>query len=282
MSETASPVRITLITVCYDSMAVLPAMLASVPAGTPVVLVDNSPYADPALTDIAASRGATLIRNERNLGFGTACNIGAMRATTEFLLFLNPDSILSDGALEHLTQALDRFPAASAANPRIASADGSPFFRRRSLLIGRSEWLPRGWPPETCEVPTLSGAALIVRTSAFNAVGGFDPAIFLYHEDDDLSVRLRAIGPLLFVREALVTHLGGSSTVRSAETAAFKAYFMGRSRVHVARKHGIRFARPRAVAAALGQLALPTAWVSPRRRAKQWALLRGTLGLHRR
>jgi N-acetylglucosaminyl-diphospho-decaprenol L-rhamnosyltransferase len=273
--------RITVVTVCYNSMAVLPAMLASVPAGTPVVLVDNSPNADPELPDLAATRGATLIRNDRNLGFGTACNIGAARAATEFLLFLNPDVTLSGSTLEHLTQALDRFPAASAANPRIAHADGSPFFRRRSLLIPRSEWLPRGWPPETREVPTLSGAALIVRKSAFDAVGGFDPDIFLYHEDDDLSVRLRATGLLLFVREALVTHLGGSSTTRSAETAAFKAFHMGQSRVHVARKHGIALARSRAVASALLQLAVPTAWVSRRRRAKQWALLRGTLGLQR-
>ncbi len=275
MSETASPVRITVITVCYDSMAVLPAMLASVPTGTPVVLVDNSPNADPALTRLAESRGVTLIRNERNLGFGTACNIGAARAATECLLFLNPDVTLAEGALGHLADSLDRFPAASAANPRIANADGSPFFRRRSLLIPRSQWLPRGWPAETREVPTLSGAALLVRKTAFNAVGGFDPEIFLYHEDDDLSFRLRSIGPLLFVRDALVTHLGGSSTARSAETAAFKAFHMGQSRVHVARKHGIPMPLLSSLAAGMIQFLSPLTLLSKRKRAKNLAFLRG-------
>jgi N-acetylglucosaminyl-diphospho-decaprenol L-rhamnosyltransferase len=278
MSETPAHLRVTVVSVCYNSMAVLPAMLASVPLGGPVVIVDNSPDADPALATLCDAHGVRLVRNEENLGFGVACNIGATWAATEFLLFLNPDATLALGALDQLVAAMDQYPKASAMNPRIAETDGRPYFKRRSVLLPRRDWLPRGWPGADREVPVLSGAALFVRRTAFEAVGGFDPQIFLYHEDDDLSIRLRRdCGTLMFVHGALATHQGGSSSSRSPEVAAFKGWHMGRSRVYAMRKHGMSAAMPRAILSSVLQLASPVAMLSRRRRAKQWALLRGSL-----
>lgn len=278
MSTLQPHLRVTIVSVCYNSMAVLPDMLASVPGGTPVVLLDNSPQYDPALGTLAKAHGARLIRNEVNLGFGVACNLGASGVQTEFLLFLNPDATLAPDALEQLVGAMNRFPKASAMNPRIAEADGSPNFKRRSVLIPRRDWLPRGWPPADCEVPVLSGAAMFVRRAAFEAVEGFDPKIFLYHEDDDLSLRLRqACGPLMFIREAVAMHQGGSSTDRSPEIAALKGWHLGRSRVYAMRKHGLTGAVPRAVFSAAFQLMSPTGVLSRRRRAKVLAMMRGSL-----
>ena len=143
---------------------------------------------------------------------------------------------------------------------------------------GRREWLPRGWPSADREVPVLSGAALFVRRADFEAVGGFDPQIFLYHEDDDLSLRLSAErGPLVFVRDALVRHQGGRSSARSPAVAALKARAGHGSRVYAARKHGLPLARSRVIGSALLQLASPLTWISPRKRAKQTAFLRGVL-----
>lgn len=277
MADTAP--RTTVITVCYNSMAVLPAMLASVPQDVPVVMVDNSASDDGgALQALAHGRGATVLRNADNHGFGVACNQGANLAETEFLLFLNPDAQLQPGAVAGLEAAMDRYPKASAMNPRISEADGSPYFKRRSVLLPRKDHMPRGWPTTDAEVTVLSGAALFVRRAAFKSVGGFDPQIFLYHEDDDLSLRLRTeCGPLMFIRAASVRHIGGSSSVRSAQGAAFKAFHMGQSRVYAMRKHGWRLARARAGLGALGQVILPQNWISRRKIAKQWAFLRGVL-----
>lgn len=272
------PPRTTIITVAYNSTEVLPAMLASVPAGLPVVLVDNGSADLADLRTLAAQTGARLVENDLNLGFGPACNVGAALADTEFLLFLNPDTVLTPEAIARLEAAMDRHPAASAANPRLTDGAGRPYFKRRSVLLPRSAWLARGWPDADREVPVLSGAALFVRRAAFAQVGGFDPRIFLYHEDDDLSLRLAAqCGPLIFVRDADVRHLEGRSTVRSAGSAALKARHMGWSRVYAARKHGLPMAAARALASAVGQLALPVNWLSARRRAKQRAFLRGVL-----
>jgi GT2 family glycosyltransferase len=136
--------------------------------------------------------------------------------------------------------------------------------------------VPRGWPDRDSEVTVLSGAALFMRRAAFEAVGGFDVRIFLYHEDDDLSLRLRKqAGKLMFIRAAQVVHLEGRSSSRSAEIAALKAWHMGRSRVYVTRKHGRPAPFARALGSAIRQLASPWVLLSRRKRAKQLAYLRG-------
>jgi GT2 family glycosyltransferase len=278
---TAAAPSVTVISVAFNSAAVLPAMLGSIPEGVPVVLVDNASADGAALDALAAEHGARLIRNAENRGFGAACNQGAAGASTEFLLFLNPDAALGPGALDALAAAAARHPEAVAFNPRIEEADGSAYFKRQSVILPRNSRMPRGWPADDRAVPVLSGAALFVRREAFEAVGGFDEAIFLYHEDDDLSLRLAERGALMFIRDALVRHQGGRSTVRSPEVAALKAWHMGRSRVYAARKHGRPAAFARALAAALLQAARPDALILKRKRAKQRAFLRGVLSARR-
>ncbi|OIQ71877.1 N-acetylglucosaminyl-diphospho-decaprenol L-rhamnosyltransferase [mine drainage metagenome] len=278
MPDQSPNARVTIISVTFNSMAVLPAMLASVPAGAQVVIVDNSTTQAAETAALADRHGARLIANAKNLGFGVACNQGAAVADTEFLLFLNPDATLAPDTLIELVAAAERFPRASAMNPRIAEADGSASFKRHSHLMRRAERMARGWPTSDTEVTVLSGAALFVRRVDFEAVGGFDPAIFLYHEDDDLSRRLRAErGPIMFVRGALVTHIGGASSARNAEVAALKAWHMGRSRVYSVRKHNMPVPFLSSLHSALRQLLSLSVLLSPRKRAKQWAFLRGVL-----
>ena len=271
--------RVGIVTVCYDSMSVLPDMLRSVPDGPKIVLVSNAGEgADSPLAVLARSHGAALIINDRNKGFGVACNQGAATLDTEFLLFLNPDTSLAPAALDELINAADRYPDAVAFNPRLAARSGAQIFKRHSQLLSRAHQMPRGWPDADTEVTVLSGAALFVRRQAFERVGGFDPAIFLYHEDDDLALMLaKSGGKLMFVRDALVTHLEGRSSARSPEIAALKAWHMGRSRVYATRKHNRRFPFLRALYSALGQVFSLQVLFSKRKRAKAVAYLRGVL-----
>ncbi|SHL35309.1 Glycosyltransferase, GT2 family [Roseovarius litoreus] len=277
MSIPVAPERVTVVTVAHNSLAVLPKMLASVPRGSTAIVVDNASRDAAALADLARTHGAQLLRNEDNRGFGPACNIGAAEAPSEFVLFLNPDARLGDGAIEALVAAADAHPEAVAFNPAITDGKGRPYFKRGSVLLPASARLPAGWPDADREVPVLTGAAFFVRRAAFEAVGGFDPAIFLYHEDDDLALRLKTVGSLMFVHGARVTHDAGNSTVRSPASAAFKAFHMGRSRVYAARKHQLPGAGRKALVSALVQLISPLTLLSARKRAKQLAFLRGVL-----
>ena len=277
MDACPSNPRTSVVTVSYWSGAHLRSMLSSLPCGTKTVIVNNAPEDTLDCLDGFESPGpVSLIKNAENAGFGAACNRGAHQIKSEFILFLNPDAELKKGCIEELERAADMFPAAVAFNPALSDDRGRPLFKRGSVLLPRNMRRPRGWPSETTKVPVLNGAAFFVRKFAFDQVGGFDDKIFLYHEDDDLSLRLaEQVGALMFVRHAEATHQAGHSTPRTAETAALKAYHMGRSRVYAARKHKVPFARTRAFLWALLQLLSPETLISRRRRAKQMAFLNG-------
>jgi GT2 family glycosyltransferase len=94
-------------------------------------------------------------------------------------------------------------------------------------------------PEGDCCLPFLSGACLLVRRSAFEAVGGFDPAIFLFYEDDDLCRRLRDAGhALVHVDAAQARHGRGKSTAPSLRRRYVARWHLAWSRAHVGAKYG--------------------------------------------
>ena len=190
-----------------------------------------------------------------------------------------PDQNSSSGRTNNLVTRLDLPESVfvvGAANPRIVKPNGRTEFKRRSILVPRAEWLPHGPPDGDTPIIVLLGGAIFVRRSAFEAIGGFDPAIFLYHEDDDISVRLRQqCGPVWFVPGAQAHHMAGHSSGRSPAVAAFKGYHMARSRIYALAKHGGRWPWLRTFANALIGLILPHNLFSARRRAKHLGQLRG-------
>ena len=276
-NDVAGNLPVTVVTVCYSSTHVLPGLLTSLPRNLDIVLVDNASSDNNALRGLALQHRAQLLEMDQNVGFGVACNQGAKIAKTPYILFLNPDVTVEPGAVERLLEAAGKHPDALAFNPAIRAQNGTEYFKRGSVLLPKHAWLRRGWPEADCEVPILTGAALLVRSQAFYEVGGFDPEIFLYHEDDDLALRLSKIGRLFFVRGAVVRHLSGHSTPKNASTVVLKAWHMGRSRVYAARKHAKPNAFSEALIQALLQLASPIALFSSRKRKKSWYFLRGVL-----
>ncbi|KAA3498884.1 glycosyltransferase family 2 protein [Rhizobium rhizogenes] len=264
---------VTVVCVCYKSDALIPDMIASIPDETPIVLVDNG--RNNSLSNLPAGRSINIVRLAENLGFGRGCNAGAEVVQTQWILFLNPDARLQPGALEALLEASEQYPSAIAFNPRIANADGSEYFKRRSWLLPRSRYMKKGWPDADSPVPVLSGAAFFVSKQNFEKVGGFDPNIFLYHEDDDLSLRLAQLGQLMFVRNSQIIHAAGHSSGRSPEIARLKAFHMARSRIYTGIKHKRPFPKTSTFFQALALLVSPSVLVSARRRAKAVGFLEG-------
>lgn len=267
---------VTIVTVCHNSLAVLPAMLKSIPNGTPVILVDNASSDTAALQTLADDHGATLQINENNIGFGPACNQGAAKAETEFLLFLNPDAELQPQALDALIEAANHHRNASAFNPRILDGKGRQSFRRGSKIRPK-ERLKGPIPTSDTEVSVLAGSAIFCRRALFETIGGFDPAIFMYHEDDDLSLRLREHGPLMYCHRAQVVHLSGHGSPRNPNVAAFKAYYSARSRVYTLGKYGHSCPKLNTLgAAALRLMGLDTLFIK-RKRAKNMGYMKGAI-----
>ena len=276
----ADPIsQITVVTVAYHSMAVLPDMLASLPVGMPVVIVDNAPSAEPELETLAQTFGAQLIRNEKNLGFGAGCNRGAAAAQTPFVMFLNPDATAEAGCFDALLDAAARYPQAAAFNPRTLDGKGRVSFKRRSNLLPNHKRISAP-PQQDTEVPVLSGAAIFTPRAMFDQVGGFDEDIFLYYEDDDLSLRLSQLGPLMHIPGAVVRHNDGHSTARSPATARFKAYHLARSRVFAQIKHGVPRPRASVIARSLLQLLSPL-MLNSRKRGKYLGYLAGAFSTFR-
>ncbi|WP_219731550.1 glycosyltransferase family 2 protein [Frigoribacterium sp. NBH87] len=263
------------ITVTYSPGPTLEAFVGSLaPNGFPpgrVVVVDNG-STDGAPEAVAeAHPEVTLVRAPGNVGYGRAVNLGAeqARSADEWLLVCNPDTLATPDTLARLLEAAHRAPRAGALGPRVLDPDGSVYPSARalpSIRTGIGHALLSGvWPsnPWTrryqqrdvsasaspAEVGWLSGAFLLLRREAFDQIGGFDPDFFMYFEDVDLGRRLAEAGwSNLFVPEAVVTHVGGESTARSAD--AMVAAHHRSAHLYVAKTHPGALWRP--VVAVLG------------------------------
>lgn len=211
VASTPDPLsEVAVVTVSFRSAAHLQRLLPTLPVDrlAAVVVVDNA--SDDGSAAVAASyAGVTAVANTRNVGFGAACNIGAERAPdTAFLLFLNPDATIDPADLARLVQALHDDPSCGLIAPRLFR-DGQPLTSSGEEATVRSELrrfaprlLARRLPdrrhspdePRSGPVVYVEGACMLVRRSAFAAVGGFDPSFFLFYEELDLAHRLRAAG----------------------------------------------------------------------------------------
>lgn len=272
--------NVTVVTVTYNSMKVLPKLLASIKERVPVIIVDNGSKDIDEVCLLANKKNIRLIKNDTNIGFGAACNIGASKAKTKFILFLNPDAIITTNTLKALIYSSKKYSNCSAMNPRIIGKNNKPFFKRRSHLLPRIKWMKRGWPKNDIQVSVLSGSALFVRLKYFVRIGGFDENIFLFHEDDDISLRLqKAYGPLMFIYDAVVIHDSGNSSLKSNEITALKAWHMGQSKIYTIKKHKIPMGSAKAIAYALFKLFSPECVLSKRKRIKNYNYIRGLLNL---
>lgn len=271
---------VTAISVAFNSAAILPGLVASLPATLPLIVVDNGP--DDGMRDWAAVQGVEVVQSATNLGFGSGCNLGAVRADRDFVLFINPDARLNPDTLNQLLAAAARHPEASAFGPVMLDDTGRARYKRNSYLLPHATKPPRDPGPDDRNVGVLSGAVLMVRRAAFQSVGGFDPSIFLYFEDDDLALRLsRTCGPLILVPSARAQHASGHSSTPSAWLARFKGYHWARSRIYVGRKHGLRLPWLSGMWDAVSHLVSPKSWTDPTHRHEATGRIAGALSILR-
>lgn len=174
-----------------------------------------------------------LVHSGGNLGFSKGCNIGAREAQGSHLLFLNPDAILRPGVASRLVETGASHDEPWIVGARLLHPDGREqrgarrghfnltntvmVFSGLGKLIGFHGRLHREdepLPPEPEEMPTVSGAAMMLSRTGFDRLNGFDEDFFLHVEDIDICRRARDMGGrVIFDPLAQLVHVGGTSNV---------------------------------------------------------------------
>jgi N-acetylglucosaminyl-diphospho-decaprenol L-rhamnosyltransferase len=180
-------------------------------------------------------RWTTLVTPPENLGYGPAVNLVAQRTDTPWLVAANADVWLERDALARLRTCAASDDRVAMVGPRLLLLDGStqisvrPFpsvvsalllltqAMRVSARARRALRMAGAWEPAPGEaVPWLTGAFVLMRRRAFEEVGGFDPAQWLYGEDMDLCWRLRERGWLIRWEPDAIAHHAHSAAAGQA------------------------------------------------------------------
>jgi GT2 family glycosyltransferase len=195
-----------------------------------VIVVDNGD-GGPELGAVRRA-GAVVISPGENLGYAGGCNLGARSAGADVLVFLNPDTVIGEGAISALARTLeDR--SIGVAMPRLRLFDQPQLLNSAGCVIHISglAWsggfgVPAESITELREITYANGSALAIRADLFNEVGGFTDEFFTYHEDLELGWKVRMRGlRIVITPEADVFH-----DYDYARNPA-KNYFMERNRL---------------------------------------------------
>jgi GT2 family glycosyltransferase len=213
--------------------------------GWEIIIVDNGSQDGGRIEVKRAFPSVHIIENERNLGFAKAVNQGLQKASGRYVLLLNPDAQVKDGAIERFVSFMDSNSDVGVAGAQLLNSNGSKqnsianFPSLGTELLNKSllRWLfPKKFPgkeadySEPVEVDSVIGACMAVRREAIEQVGLLDEDYFLFLEETDWCYRMKKAGWTIYhVPQAEVYHFQG----KSAETEKKKAkveYYRSRYR----------------------------------------------------
>jgi len=181
----------------------------------------------------------SLMINKENIGFGKANNQAIRKSSGEFILLLNPDTIVVNDGINRMLEYLRQNPQIGAIGPKILNSDHSiqkscfrkyPSLKREFFALMR---LDRFLLKPITSVPAhefnkpgpaevLSGSAMLVRSTCLKEIGGFDEQFFMYAEDIDLCLQIRKKGWLLsYYPDATIKHFGHKSSKKSEDFSPF-------------------------------------------------------------
>jgi N-acetylglucosaminyl-diphospho-decaprenol L-rhamnosyltransferase len=242
---------LSIIIVAYKSRDEIGPCLGSIPraldgGGVEVIVVDNSPGDGAGAVVQREFPEVTYVPAEKNLGFGRANNLGYARSRGEFVLFLNPDTVVNERALRHCLTRLRDDERIGLISPRLELADGSMDLAcRRSIPTWwdgfcRASGLAAAFPrvglfagynlthlpaDGTYEVGAINGAFMLAPRRVLRSVapGGavFDENFFMYGDDLDLCIRVARAGwKIVYDGSVRITHLKGLSVAKDYDAMA--------------------------------------------------------------
>jgi GT2 family glycosyltransferase len=260
---------VSILLVSYNTRAMTLACIESVIAETRVshelILLDNASSDDSPTAVARAFPQVRLIASAQNLGFAGGNNLAAREARGKYLLLLNPDTLVLDGAIDRLVAFAERTPGAGIWGGRTLNADRSlnptnvfgdqtlwSIFCRTSglaLAFRRSELFnPEDYGTwdrgSERAVDIVSGCLFLIRRDLWEALGGFDPTFVMYGEEADLCRRARSLGAApRMTPEATIVHYAGASSRLHSD----KLILVLKAKATLARRHLPAWQRPLAL-----------------------------------
>lgn len=229
------------IIVSYNSLGVIDACLTSIlDAGVEarrIHVVDNA-SSDGTVEHLTGEYpGLDVEQSRENLGFSRANNLGARRASSDVLVFVNPDTEFLPEALDALSKEVSNSRKVGVCGPLILDRNLRPkpeSYLLPTNVLGTLLLQSYLWKPIYClrkfldpyrspykprRRAALSGACLVIRRDVFFRVGGFNESLFMYAEDVELCARIAQAGlDIVQVPAARMIHLGGSTYTGSRAT----------------------------------------------------------------
>jgi GT2 family glycosyltransferase len=178
----------------------LPALLPELGEGDELIVLDNASGDGTAEAVSELAPAALVVRSARNLGFAAGCNVGAAQARGDLLVILNPDAAPRPGFGEAIRRPWVDGRGWAAWQALVADGDGTTInsagnpVHFTGIVWAGGHGQPIDAAPTAGEVAALSGACLAIPRRTWEGLGGFPESFFLYHEDVDLSLRLRLAG----------------------------------------------------------------------------------------
>lgn len=208
---------LSVLIVAYDSRddltKTLPALLPELGDGDELIVVDNKPGDGSVELVRELAPAARIVETGRNSGFAGGCNAGAEVAGGDLLVILNPDAAPQPGFGEAIRRPWQEGREWGGWQALVADGDGSRInsagnpIHFTGIVWAGGHGRPLEDAPAAGEVAAASGACLAIPLSRWRQVGGFPAEFFMYHEDVDISVRLRSAGSAVGIEpSAVVAH----------------------------------------------------------------------------
>ena len=241
--------RLSIIIVNYNAVHYLDNCLNSIYTETKKVpfdiwVVDNNSKDESVSMIRREYPSINLIENEENIGFAKANNDAISKSTGDYILLLNPDTLILKNAIEKTVKFLDENPRTGIAGCKVLNEDGTlQLACRRSIpapgvaffrLTGLSRLFPNSKtmakynltylnPNEANEVDAVSGAFLMIRRQVIDKIGKLDERFFMYGEELDWCLRTKNAGwKVMYYPDAEIIHYKGECSKFNHRKAAFE------------------------------------------------------------
>lgn len=224
--------KISIVIVSYNVRAYLLQCIESVRKALhgidgEIVVVDNC-SSDDTVAELRKHPDVRLIANKENVGFARANNQAIRQTESEYVLLLNPDTVVYEPTLRGCLDFMDAHPEAGGAGVRMLTREGNvapesrraiptPWVSMLKMLGFNSRYYMSHLPwDEPCRIEVISGAFCMLRCKALEQTGLLDEDFFMYGEDIDLSYRLLHSGWQNWYLPYDIIHYKGESTQKTS------------------------------------------------------------------